>query len=306
MLDSEARTNKLQARMDVIPDTTPNLLPSSQVEGFRKDGFLVVRSFYDVELTLHPIQRAIHGLIGLIIERHDLSIRQAPFDPAHFDSGYQELIAVDRRYGGEVYDAVKQIPAFMRLVTDPRHETLLCQLRETDLAGLASVSYGMRIDNPFEERFRAPWHQEYTGQLRSLDGIGFWIPLQPVDRSMGAVELCAGSHTKGLFSVRQGDLKSPDKSGAYAQVLAKEDEIVSQYQQVAPETRPGDLLLLDFLVVHRSGVNSTGRARWSMQTRYFNFRDPTGMRIGWCGSYAAGKDVRQIHPEIFDAEDSRA
>jgi hypothetical protein len=50
-------------------------------------------------------------------------------------------------------------------------------------------------------------------------------------------------------------------------------------------------------------VNSTSQARWSMQTRYFNFRDPTGMRIGWCGSYATGKDVRQVHPEIFDTED---
>jgi hypothetical protein len=289
--------------MDVDRDMSRHPLTPSQLEDFKQNGFLVVPSFYDVERTLRPIQRAIHSLIGLIIRRHELAIHQAPFDPDCFDSGYQELIAVDRRFGGEVYDAVKQIPAFMYLVADPRHEALLCQIRKTDLAGLASVSYGMRIDNPHEERFRAPWHQEYTGQLRSLDGIGFWIPLQTVTRAMGAVEFCAGSHTEGLFRVRQGDKKNLDKTGAYGQVFADEEEIVSRYPHVAPETQRGDLLLLDFLVVHRSGVNSTSQARWSMQTRYFNFRDPTGMRIGWCGSYAAGKDVRQVHPEIFETED---
>jgi hypothetical protein len=43
-----------------------------------------------------------------------------------------------------------------------------------------------------------------------------------------------------------------------------------------------------------------------MQMRYFNFEDPTGIRIGWCGAFAAGVDVRQIHPELFlDDEEER-
>jgi hypothetical protein len=42
-------------------------------------------------------------------------------------------LAHDRRIGGEVYDAVKQIPAFVRLVADERHGRLVPQLRATDL-----------------------------------------------------------------------------------------------------------------------------------------------------------------------------
>ena len=276
-----------------------NLLTQAQMQEFLENGILVLRSFYDVERDLRPIQRAIHSVIGLVISRHQLPINQAPFSADNFDVGYQELIALDRRYGGEVYDAVKQIPAFMRLVTDVRHEDLLRQLRSTDLPGLAAAGYGIRIDNPHDERYRAQWHQEYLGQLRSLDGIGYWIPLHRVDKSLGAVEYCVGSHHEGLLKVRAQDSEHPERAGVYGVRLDREQELISRYPHVAPETDLGDLVVLDFLVIHRSGMNNSTRARWSMQLRYFNFRDPTGMRIGWRGSYASGTDVMQIHPEAF-------
>jgi len=50
--------------------------------------------------------------------------------------------------------------------------------------------------------------------------------------------------------------------------------------------------------LHASGHNRSLRSRWSMQLRYFNFNDPTGRSYGWKGSYAAGVDFRQIHPEL--------
>ena len=35
-----------------------------------------------------------------------------------------------------------------------------------------------------------------------------------------------------------------------------------------------------------------------MQFRYFNFEDPTGQRIGWSGSFAAGVAINQVHPDL--------
>ena len=55
---------------------------------------------------------------------------------------------------------------------------------------------------------------------------------------------------------------------------------------------------MDFLVLHASGENVSERARWSMQFRYFNFDEPTGLRHGWKGAYAAGVDFRSVHPEL--------
>ncbi|MBX4421274.1 hypothetical protein K4H00_25030, partial [Mycobacterium tuberculosis] len=55
---------------------------------------------------------------------------------------------------------------------------------------------------------------------------------------------------------------------------------------------------VDFLVLHASGQNTSGRSRWSMQFRYFNFCEPTGRAHGWKGSYANGVDFRTVHPEL--------
>lgn len=273
-------------------------LNSEQLATFKENGYLLLPQFYDLQTEIEPIQRAIHRIIGLVIKEHRLSIEQRPFEVTTFDSGYQPLIAHDRRLGGIVYDAVKQIPAFVRLVASEKHEAILRALRQTDAAGVAAGGYGIRIDNPWEEKFRAPWHQEYPAQLRSVDGLVYWSPLLAVTETMGPVEIAVGSHREGLIPVHTKDPSNPEKSGAYALILANQEERLAKYRRIAPLTRPGDLLVMDFLTLHRSGENRSDRSRWSMQSRLFNFEDPTGRRIHWNGSYAAGIDFKTLHPEL--------
>lgn len=273
-------------------------LTADQIGEFNDKGMLLLKGFYDVDREIEPIQFGIYKIVGLVIKRHRLSIPQQPFTPETFDSGYQELIAAERSYGGEIYDAVKQIPAFVRIVAAERNERLFSQLRNTDTPGIAAGGYGIRIDNPQEEQFRAPWHQEYPAQLRSRDGIVFWSPLVRVTPELGPVEVCIGSHNEGLLRVRTQDPRNPGKKGAYALILENEEGLVSRYPRAAPLTAPGDLMLIDFLTLHTSGFNRANRPRWAMQLRYFNFRDPTGVRIGWSGSFAAGVDFKLIHPEL--------
>lgn len=263
---------------------------------FERDGVLVLPGFYDAERDVEPVQRGIHAVIGEVMRRHGVPDTRAPWSPVTFDDGYLGLIAADRRWGGEVYDAVKQIPAFVRLVGHPDNEALMRALRPGCVPGLAAGGHGIRIDNPDEDRYRAHWHQEYPAQLRSLDGVVFWSPLLAITPELGPVTLCPGSHREGPLPVREEAVGA--RSGAYALRLADEAAVVGRHPQLAPLTRPGDLVVMDFLLVHASGFNRAGRPRWSMQFRYFNFAEPTGRAHGWKGSYAAGVDFRRIHPEL--------
>lgn len=281
--------------MDAAADT----LSQEQIAQFKRDGVLLVEGFYNREQQIEPIQHHIHGIIGLLIGKYDLPIEQEPFTPETFDSGYQQLIAHDRRIGGEVYDAVKQIPAFMRLVACPQHDELLCQLRGSTLPGVAAGGYGIRIDNPGEEKFRANWHQDYHAQLRSQDGLVFWSPLIKVTAESGPVEVCLGSHKLGPVRVHTTDARNAQKTGAYALTLENERELIDGFERSAPLSAPGDLIIIDYLALHQSGVNRTTRSRWSMQLRYFNFEEPSGIRDGWKGCYAAGAELAQLHPELI-------
>lgn len=273
------------------------LLTTEQLEAFQRDGFVVVRGFYEAA-EIEPIQRGIHAIIGLVIEEQGLTIEQPPFAPENFDGGFQELIAHDRALGARVYDAVKQIPAFIRLVASTKHEAVVRQVRATDQPAIVAGGYGIRIDNPQEEKFRAGWHQDYPAQIRSLDGLVFWSPLVAMTPELGPVEFCVGSHRDGLAPVQEMDEANPDKTGAYGLTLVDEEARVANYKKTAPLTEPGDLVLVDFLTLHRSGKNVSDRSRWSLQLRWFNFVEPTGRKLGWPGAYAAGKDLRAVHPEL--------
>ena len=274
-----------------------SLIDEAQRAQFERDGFLLLPGFYDVARDIEPIQRGIHQIIGLLIAKHALPIARAPFQADQFDDGFTALIAHDRRLGGEVYDAVKQIPAFSRLISSERNERLFGELRGTDAVGIAAGGSGVRIDNPGEKQFQAGWHQEYPFQLRSLDGIVFWSPLVPITPDLGPVQIATGSHREGAVPMSSRD-RTLARTGAYGYNIVDAEERVARYPRARPLTKPGDLLVMDFLVLHASGDNTATRSRWSMQSRLFNFAEPTGLRHGWRGSFAAGVDLRSVHPEL--------
>jgi ectoine hydroxylase-related dioxygenase (phytanoyl-CoA dioxygenase family) len=274
-------------------------LSGQQIAQFLEEGFLVVPGFYDLAHDIEPIQRGIHEIIGQVMKRHGVQDRRPAYSPAEFDAQYQALIAENRSWGAQIYDAVKQIPAFSRLVSHPANEAVMRQLRPGSIPGIAGHGAGIRIDNPQEHRFKAQWHQEYPAQLRSLDGVVFWSPLVPITAETGPVQFCPGSHREGPLPVFTPDTPEHARSGAYAIMLKDEAELLGRYPKVAPLSKPGDLIVADFLVLHASGDNRAARSRWSMQFRYFNFADETGRRLGWPGSFTAGFDFRKVHPELF-------
>jgi hypothetical protein len=267
-----------------------------QLDRLNRDGFVVIPGFYDLETEVAPIQQGIQQIVQLIAGKYGIDAPASTPDEA-MKLGYPAIVAVNRAYGGEIYDAVKQLPAFVALVGGRRNAELFTALRPGAMAGVAAGGYGIRIDNPGEAKFRAVWHQEFPAQLRSLDGLIFWSPLLPVTLEMGPVGICSGSHKEGLVPVYEDN--EPDRSGAYALRLQNEARIVARYPRVAPLTNPGDLIIMDFLLLHESGHNVSKWPRWTMQLRYFNFNDPIGIKLGWKGTFAAAEKLRDVLPELL-------
>ena len=262
------------------------------VKSFHKNGFILLADHFDVEKQIVPIRSGIRSVIQIVAEKYGV---EAPCDTDEeaMTTGIAALAEANREYAGEVYDAVKQIPEFMQLVADASNVELFRKIRPGSRPGIAAGGFGIRIDFPGDEKFRTFWHQEFPAQLRSRDGIVFWSPLLPVDLDSGPVQICRGSHKAGLYPTVD-DPGYAEKEGAYALRLATESDVASAFEKSAPASKPGDLMLMDFLTVHRSGENRSEFPRWSMQYRLFNFNDPTGIEIGWRGSFAAGLDFTRV------------
>jgi ectoine hydroxylase-related dioxygenase (phytanoyl-CoA dioxygenase family) len=257
--------------MDEI-EMTDVISHQEQVERFQKDGFLLLEDFYDIETEIEPIQEGVRVIIELMARKHGVDGPYSTPEEAMSEC-YPKLIAINRAWGGEIYDAVKQIPEFVALVANSRNVKLFEALRPGAKPGVAAGGYGIRIDNPSEDKFRAWWHQEFPAQLRSNDGLVFWSPLLAVTSKMGPVQIAVGSHIEGFVPTYDDDA-GLGRAGAYALRLQGEEDLLARYNITAPLTKPGDLLIMDFFVLHQSGYNVSKTPRWSMQLRYFNFRDP--------------------------------
>ncbi len=277
--------------------TAHDPIATSVKNDFAAKGYALLRQFYNPRRDIAPIQEGIRAVVALLCRKYGVDAPTATAFDA-MTKAYPALIAKNRAWGGEVYDAIKQIPAFLQLVSNARNPALFEALRPGSMPGIAANGFGMRIDNPGEEKFRAQWHQEFPSQLRSVDGIVFWTPLLPVSREMGPVQIAEGSHAEGIVPVYVDD-GGVSKSGAYALYLDRAEERLARYRQVAPLTEPGDLILMDFLTLHQSGHNVSAFPRWSIQFRYFNFADPIGVRIGWKGSFSAGVRFEDVLPELL-------
>ena len=277
------------------------LISEKQTQLFEEQGFLHIPNFYDIEKDLLPLQKDIYEILQILLKANDLKHLCSDFSSESFDAGYAELIAKDRKLGGIIYDAVKQVPAFIRLVAHPDFSKIFKVLRVNSQPGIAGKGFGIRIDNPGETQYQAPWHQDYLAQLKSPDGLVFWSPLITVSQEMGPVEFCLGSHQLGplpVYSEKEGN-----KQGAYALRLHQESEYIDRCQKQAPLATVGDLIVIDFLTIHRSGVNLSSRSRWSLQIRYFNFLHPFGINKGWPGLFGEGKALKDYCPELMvDAE----
>jgi hypothetical protein len=282
----------------------PDFLNEAQVERFKRDGFLLINNFYDIEEDILPVCKGVYDLTRLVAADYAPHLQIPPFAFNDFDAGYRQLIAFDRRLGGVVYDAIKQLPAFIRLLADKRHEDLVARLRKSEVAGIAGGSYGIRIDNPGEAKFNTHWHNDYFAHLRSRSGLVLWASLVPLTPEMGPVILAAGSHREPDLKLRKlggvGDISAmsyQELSSTFE--IDGLDRILAKYPQAVPMAQPGDLLLIDFNTIHCSGENLSSRARWSMQMRWFSFDDESGRAIKWSGSFASGVDFRKVHPEMI-------
>lgn len=280
----------------MTPTTT---IPSSTIdletigETYHRDGLALLPSFLDRERYLEPLWKQLRVVIDLT--RAEIGL--APGNGDSFDSGLPELLRTNRSMGGRIYDAVRKLPAYYAIANAPEIWDLVKHLMETDMPGWCSQGSGIRMDHPDEDQYLAYWHQEYPSQLKSLDMLTLWIPIVPVDDTMGSVLLCPGSHVEGIMPLILHDPLNANRNGSKASEVVGIDKLTEQYPTTSFDTVPGDLLALHGLTLHRSQPNRSKRTRWSIQLRYFNYLDETGRRIGWTGGMLSGVDLRDVHPE---------
>jgi hypothetical protein len=171
---------------------------------------------------------------------------------------------------------------------------------EPALVGAARTLLGpeLRAYDLFNGRPREPhaplqtidWHQDAfnSAEWHEADGriLTFWVPLVPVDPESGCLAVVPGSHNQGVRG------KKTDEFG-----ITRVDAFADGEPAGVPmPMEPGDALMFNELVLHRSLPNVSDRVRWSIDIR-FSANDPAHQRKA-PGGFRVRSD--QLGPEPFE------
>ena len=186
----------------------------------------------------------------------------------------------------------RDIPGYIHLISDPRLRAVITTLLGDRRLMLAFDHCLFRIDGQETATNSFGWHQDYPYNVLSADAVTFWIPLRPIDSEMGPVRIVPGSHDR-IRSVRPSDeVRHFDPNRL---VLVDEAEEGAQWEEQSvglPDLDPGDVVLFDSRLVHRSDRNRSPRFRWVANGRYGRIADPALVARNW---YTA----RTKYPHFF-------
>ena len=269
---------------------------AEEIAFYREHGYVYLEGFYDYETEIKPIQEDIFRLIGILAEQYDIPLGTRRFSSETFDQGLQYLIKHHRPVVGVLYDAVKKLPNYVRLAAHPLHDIYGRALMGSRFVGFANRGYGIRMDNPDEGIYSTQLHQDYVSQLCSQRGIVTWSPLRDVTPNLGPVHMYPGSHACGIFPIVK------TREGSQGLVVQGAEQIAARFSEVAPLVQIGDCVIMDALMLHKSGTNISSQTRWAMLSRYFDFTDTTGKAINWKGGLQEGNSFETIHPELTRIE----
>jgi hypothetical protein len=167
-----------------------------------------------------------------------------------------------------------------RLLTNPRildiAETLVGPEVSLNPIGLVRIKLP-EADVPLEQQSgltaQTVWHQDRGVGMEEFNRTRFvtvWIPITETTEENGCLRVIPGSHRGDLINHCPGGVTSFDAG------VVRIPDVLLPGQPVSVPMLPGDVLLLDPLIVHSSYSNRSDAVRWSFDLRYQRTGDPSG------------------------------
>lgn len=184
------------------------------------------------------------------------------FGVEDFDRLSKKIIELDKTNQKKLYQynlSINNITEILGLLADV--DSLLAP-NYPDLSGVG-LDHCILLGLPADERLAYSWHQE-SSYMPSVDMVyNMWMPLfNSSIRDNGAMSVLSGTHKLGNIGYER-----VDKPGGYCDLVVDAKEIVLKYSEHFCCVAPGDGILFDKDLLHRSNFNKTDEVRLSLVVR---------------------------------------
>jgi ectoine hydroxylase-related dioxygenase (phytanoyl-CoA dioxygenase family) len=265
---------------------------------YERHGAVVVRDVVDRSLlesfnaTLRRLMRArLNGLGRATSESDDL------------DALYAQLVAVHPRGVAELFTLVRHLIEHARLIFAPGVMELVQALLADTIVQAVPEACGIRIDSDTSTRDFS-WHHDYSYLAMSQRLITGWMPMMPMTREMGWMRAVLGTHTSiAPVAFREEFARAGNFRGNLAYELRVDAQELEKTAVDLDDVQPGDIVFLHTLLLHRSGVNTSKRARWTVLPRYGDALDPAVVDRGWKAIGAPTERLfNTLHPDLVEIQ----
>ena len=227
----------------------------SYVDKLESDGFFVFNNFFELS-KIQNIRNEFLRLFSMISKQKSLQNINTDYDLNTLYTNHKSVWV-------SAYDQLRYLTSIQQLVSDDRLKDL------SNKSGLKYPTYAarpiVRCDMINDQKHDFPSHQDFVFNFGSKNSITIWIPFQDTGIKEGALKVIPGSHKNGLCIQEQGLIT----------------EKLSQSDFIDVPLNSGDILVFSQFLVHKSGLNTSGSARFSCQIRFNDLECPYFIKSGW-------------------------
>jgi phytanoyl-CoA hydroxylase len=249
------------------------------IKQYETDGFVVLRQFLPAHLVLGMMQAINQIVEALIQQRTATDEEKQQYAKEMFDTKFNKVFEKDPNNAPIEFTNELHTNAFYNVIF---YEPLLAIAVSVlgDEIRLAP-GYFLRPKAFPDDRFQSLWHQDPAYLLLGNQGfekeafdqirtMNVWMPLVPVNQENGCMQFLPGTHTNGMAP------HHPQPPYNYLEIdRAVLDPALQSGDVVDITLDPGDVVLFNTLLYHQGQDNQSKHARWSVDFRYQDARQPT-------------------------------
>ena len=171
---------------------------------------------------------------------------------------------------------LEYVPEFLAAIQNSKLRQIATNIIGTEVSSMRM----MVVNKPSKSKTPLPWHQDISSKwpMSGVPELTVWIALDEVNESNGCVEWMKGSHKLG--EVEGGHLTSDEKVA----------EILSNHEVYYGILNPGDAVVFNNGILHRSMPNYSGLRR-------------RGLTLCLMDAGIFNTDTKTYYPVIFGSDE---
>ena len=277
-------------------------LSDAQLAFFEEQGYIIVDDALPKD-ELDAVRRAIQRIIRFHIKKAQAQHASMPeiAEGREFSDGMAALDAVDHSHIAEIFDVLLSLPEGFRLTSRPQTTRMVNQLLGDDPeAPLFATQCCVLSFMPHDKDHWYWWHKDIFFTVPDSTFIQVWAPVvEDSTVELGTLKVCPKSHKAGWREQIDVPVAEDGRRSRYRYQVP--ESAVAKYEVIDVEMTPGQVLLFNPALIHRSGDNTSDTCRFTLLGFYHQIENERFRPLLLRQAYA-GKTPDEYFAELFGVD----